>query len=487
MGNLAWLTLVALGLGQFDDVSGTARPNAPRAKATVKASKKTPKPAGKAIHKQFPTTLAGHVAEMLNEGFTHGPNALRTAKREHVAARRLDPDDPRIEYALGLVQSRQMHHQAALTQFKLAVEKGKKPYWPAVQALIWSECCEKRYTDGLDRLMKFAELVQDNDGDAAARDDAANWIGQVLEGLDETLAADRDRLALVHAEAKILAALDGELKGALDHGRTIVREKWRLLSQQTNDVVEQRAQKVATANRGTAKQIDAQVEDIGKERQATKRTREQWDQWIEQQMDPIDDQLGHLERDYLYLNRRLGSLTQSIAVTARELAQLEAQDVYGRNSLWANPAHPTGGNAATFTPLQLAIQNLRTTIFGYQLDYNATAARMSSTVQQANALVQRRSLAGQQYQTATGQLLTKNNQLARWATRLEEKKKKLEHQVPAKELQENLERKLTWFRTYVGLDLEAEKLRIFESYGIPPPESEAVPPPIPAKEPKILD
>lgn len=478
MGSWAWLTLLALGLGQFDDVAEKVPPNGSRPKPAAKAPKKIAPKSGKGVHKALPTTVAGHVAEMLNEGFTHGPHALRAAQREHAAAHRLDPDDPRVEYAFGLVQSRQLHHQAALTQFKLAVEKGNKPFWPAWQALIWSECCDKKYADGLGRLVQFAQIVQNNEGEAAGpRDDAANWIGQVLEGLDETLDGDRDRIELANAEAKILAALDDELKGAVDHGRAIVREKWRLLSQQASDVVEQRSKQDVATSKQKAGQIDAQVEGIGKEREANTRTRDQWEEWIEEQIPPIDKQLAQLERDYLYLDRRLGSLSQSIALATRELTVLEWQAAQ-----YTNPAQ-----ANQLGPLQLALQSRRGVLFTYQLDYNATAARMTGTTQAADALLKRRSFAVEQYQAATGELLKKNNQLAKWSMRLGEKKKKLEHHVPAKELQENLDRKLESFRTYVELDLEAEKLRLLESYGIAPPEPVEEPVPAPAKAPMIPD
>jgi hypothetical protein len=112
---------------------------------------------------------------------------------------------------------------------------------------------------------------------------------------------------------------------------------------------------------------------------------------------------------------------------------------------------------------------------------------MTATTQAAQALLQRRAYAVQQYETATGELLKKNNQLAKWSARLGEKKKKLEHAVPAKDLQENLERKLESFRTYVDLDLESERLRLLELFGIVPPEPAEVPVPEPAKVPKSPD
>ncbi|HVV99359.1 MAG TPA: hypothetical protein VHB77_03395, partial [Planctomycetaceae bacterium] len=181
---------------------------------------------------------------------------------------------------------------------------------------------------------------------------------------------------------------------------------------------------------------------------------------------PIEKQLTQLERDYLYLDRRLGSLSQSIALANRELLMLETRAI-------ATNQNPNLGGIVT--PLQLAIQNRKAAVFGYQLDYNATAARMSSTVEQAGALLKRRALAVEQYETATGQLMKKNNQLERWSIRLGEKKKKLQHQVPAKDLQENFERKLGAFRTYVELDLEAERVRILNLLGAEVPNADDPP------------
>jgi hypothetical protein len=190
----------------------------------------------------------------------------------------------------------------------------------------------------------------------------------------------------------------------------------------------------------------------------------------------FDKQLESLEKDYLFLDQRASSLSLSIQLLNDELAQLQA-----------SAARQIGQVGA----LQVSIQNRQTTLAGYQLDYNSTVERLNAVALQANGVVEARAAAIDQYQDATGQLLKKDKKLTRWSSRLGEKKRKLQTQPPAKDLKDNLERKLDAFRTYVELDLDAERNRVLKLVGAPvpappvPPASNA-PPVLPGTAPMAV-
>ena len=459
MLNWTCVALLFLALGQFEEEPAKAPKKTPGS-----AKKATPKTSAKAPARPVPSTFSEHVAEMLHEGYGHGIAAMRSAQKEYTAARKMEPDDPRVEYALGLVQARQLHHGAATKQFKLATEKGTKPFWPAWQALVWSECSDKHTADGLAHLVSFAELVQKNDGDGTVqRADAANWMGQVLEGLDRTLTSERDRDELEKAAASIADTLDDELRESLKQGRSLIEQKWKLLTQQANAAVEDRTKKKTVENKAKEGEIDALVTEIEKEKVAAARSREQWDAWIQEQLPKFDKQLESLERDYAFLDQRAGSLSQSIQLVSEELADLQSTAARTAGT-------PSGA-------LLISIQNRRNTLAGYQLDYNSTVERLNAVALQGNGVLEARNAAIDRYQEATGQLLKKDKKLTRWNSRLGDKKRKLQTQPPAKDLKDNLERKLDAFRTYVELDLDAERTRVLKLVGAPLPAPPALNPP----------
>jgi hypothetical protein len=296
-------------------------------------------------------------------------------------------------------------------------------------------------------------------------------MGQVLEGLDRTLTSERDREALGKAEENIADTLDDELRDSLKQGRALIEQKWILLTEQANAAVEDRTKKKTVENKAKAVEIDALVTEIDKEKVAAARSREQWDAWIEEQLPKFDKQLASLEQDYLSLNQRAASLFQSVQLVGQELAQLEADA-----ARYTNPAQ-----AGQLGALQVSIQNRQNTVVGYQREYNATIGRLNAVAQQANGVIAARTAAVDQYQDATGQLLKKDKKLTRWNSRLGEKKRKLQTQPPAKDLKDSLERKLDAFRTYVELDLDAERTRVLKLVGAPvpapmPPTLNAPPP-----------
>jgi hypothetical protein len=474
MAMLNWtcVALLFVALGQFEEEPAKTPKKTPRS-----AKKTVPKSNAKAPPRPTPSTFPEHVAEMFHEGYGHGTTAMRSAQKEYTTARKMGPDDARVEYAFGLVQARQLHHQAATKQFKLATETGTKPFWPAWQALVWSECSAKHTADGLAHLISFAELVQKNDGDGTVQQaDAANWIGQSLEALDRTLTSERDREELQKAAKSIGETLDDELRDSLKQGRALIEQKWKLLTEQAHAAVEDRTKKKTVENKAKEGEIDSLVTEIDKEKVAAARSREQWDAWIQEQLPKFDKQLESLEKDYLFLDQRASSLSLSIQLLNDELAQLQA-----------SAARQIGQAGA----LQVSIQNRQNTLAGYQLDYNSTVERLNAVAVQANGVVEARNSAVDQYQDATGQLVKKDKKLTRWGSRLGEKKRKLQTQPPAKDLKDSLDRKLDAFRTYVELDLDAERNRVLKLVGAPvpaPPVPPALnaPPAVPGADPMAV-
>jgi hypothetical protein len=81
------------------------------------------------------------------------------------------------------------------------------------------------------------------------------------------------------------------------------------------------------------------------------------------------------------------------------------------------------------------------------------------------AVLERRSAAVARYEAATGELVKQSDTLRKWNKILDKKDKNLPNAKPAKSSTMNaLESRLRALKTYIELDLEAEKQRILDSY-----------------------
>jgi len=99
---------------------------------------------------------------MLDEGFQSGPKHLQAAQKKLAAARTLAGEDPRIDFAYGLVLLRHGQSRQAAAQFELAIGRPGATYQPAWKALIWTHLTDRQYEKGLGRLDEFAASVRES-------------------------------------------------------------------------------------------------------------------------------------------------------------------------------------------------------------------------------------------------------------------------------------------------------------------------------------
>src|SRR5262245_7096711 len=89
------------------------------------------------------------IKNLLDEGFASGPKHLPVAQKKYQVARKVAGEDPRLDYAYGLVLLKQAQHKQALVQFEAAIGRPGPAYWPAWQALIWGRLVERQHEKGL--------------------------------------------------------------------------------------------------------------------------------------------------------------------------------------------------------------------------------------------------------------------------------------------------------------------------------------------------
>jgi hypothetical protein len=417
--------------------------------------------------------LVKSIQELLEEGFTPGPKRLQEAKKKLESARQLSNADPRLDYAYCLVLLKQSQQKQAIVQFEAAVGRGGAPYWPAWQALIWTQLIDRQYEAGLDRLEQYAALVRKS-GDPSetteAQRDAVRWMGQILEGLDKSLTAKKLREMVERREVRLRESLGDDLSETLDLGRDIVDEREAALSEQAGLAQEAVEKRQARRRESQAEKLESNLDNLGKERENAKKGAEDRKKSFDETLAKADKKLGLLEKDYQALVKRSESLQQSIILIGREITSLDVQ-LNMNNNLPQNQQRFMGQAAQQLMQRQNQMLN-------YQLEYNATIGRMEQTSRQGQITLRERAAIVQKYEKATGELVKKNAELDKWAARVADKKKKLDVQATGKAAKKGsktaADRRVLTLKSYVPLDLDAEKARVLEAYGVKPNEPAAL-------------
>ncbi|MGE5194126.1 MAG: hypothetical protein ACM3U2_16645 [Deltaproteobacteria bacterium] len=413
-------------------------------------------PAGEAV-------LAAHLKDAFDAGRVIGPQHLQEALKDLELARQVAQGEPRVDYTHGLVLVKQLHVAAAIAQFEAARKLDGGRYWPAWQAAIWGHCLDKQYETGLVRLTEYARIVQaaeKSDEVSEAQRHAARWIGQLFEAL--SLCADSKKLhdLIANHEDQLLDAFGDELSEEVEAGRESIREREFALevAAGTARQAADREQKRRTQER-TSK-LEKDIERAGKARDDDKKSAEEWKQWLDETLAKTGKQLGLLERDYAFLERRAQSLMQSITLAGQEITALSVQP---RQVIFPQDV------ARYYSD----IQQRQNQMFGYQLEYNATIGRLQAVAQQGNFVSGQRAEAILRYQTATGQLVQKDSDLDKWAKRLKNEKQKLTVQKPPAKGNKKApaaQKHEFSLKSYVPLDFDVEKRHVLASFS-PPAES----------------
>lgn len=408
--------------------------------------------------------VAEHLKEAFEDGFIVGPKRAADAQKHLAQARKVAPGDPRIDYAYGLILVKQSQVKLAATQFESAAKQDAGRFWPAWQAAIWGHLVDKQYEAGLKRLDEYAEVVkaaEKPDEISEAQRSAARWIGQMIESLSRCADSKKVHDLLAEHEVKLLDTFGDDLSAAVEAGREAIREREFELDQASGSARAAAARKKQLRNEDKASKIEKDIEGIGKEKENAKKTAEEAKKQIEEYLAKSDKALGQLEKDYQFLNQRAQSIYQSYTLAG---TQLTAMQLSMTPQALKNMG-PLG--AGQMQQQYLQVQNQ---MMSYQLEYNSTLGRMSEVADRGSAAMQQRMAAIKQYESDTGDLLKKNADLDKWASRLKDQKQKLTaDNLPAKGTKKAApdKKQPITLKTFLPLDLEGEKAHLLASFAPP--------------------
>lgn len=404
------------------------------------------------------------LVEMFTAGYGRGASALKTAQQHYQVAQGRAPKDPRVAYGYGLVLLKQLKNKEALEQFEAATSADGPEYWPAWEALVWSHLTAKDYTTGYLRLTEFSRRLAKSKDDLNERQQAAEWVGQVLSALQKIVDTVKQREALLREDETVAEILGPELNPAVARGKATVNAMHALLEgdvQQARAIAEAKAEKERVEREAqNAKDLESSAE----KREQLKKNAEDAKKYLEQQLASFDKQLGRLERDYDFLQKRILSLTASQIQLNMESNLLSQQAATISNNTNNNNRNANGALAQAYQQ-RMAVLEMQG--FRYQVELDQTLSSVMAVSQRAQMLIGQRSVIVRQYEKTTGDLVVQDSQLDKWQDRLKKDGEKLKEQPKPKAgpVAHKVQQARS-FRTYVELDLTQERDRLLDTFGV---------------------
>lgn len=389
--------------------------------------------------------------ELFDKGYMRGPSSLKDAQRLYDAARSEAPGDARIDFAYGLVMLKQVRNKEALAQFQAAVNQPGTAYWPAWRALIWSHFTAKDYPSGYSRQLEFARRLAKS-GDDGVRD-SVEWIGRSVGALEKASESVKHRQTLDQHEEGLREALGEKWLADYEAGKAEVHSMHALLEEDLQQTREKTLEKKEQERLGKQTQVTKDLEATQEKRDSLKKSAEDAKKVFDEQLKNYDKQLSTLERDYGILEKRGQALADAQLQAKRDIASLELRIRMSKPEQRAN--------------LQIQINQLEGQKVQAQVEYDRTLFAAQGVNQKAQVVIGQRGGLVQQYEKATGQLVNQDASLNKWQDRLKKNEQKLtapaNDKVPAVSGKANQVRS---FRTYVDLDLIAERDKVLETFGI---------------------
>ncbi|MBC8113031.1 MAG: hypothetical protein H7062_01515, partial [Candidatus Saccharimonas sp.] len=413
--------------------------------------------------------------EFFDDGFKRGPKVLPDAQRRYETLRSDSQNDPRIDYALGLVYLRQLKNKEAQTQFLLATKRTGEPYWPAWQALIWTHGTAKETTVAYERLTEMAKrLVKlDNAPELDAVAEQVDWIGQSMAAFEKMGETTKAREAWMRQDETLRELFAGKLLGAYNSGLEEVHTRHALLEDDIRTTRDKTLEKREQERIEKQSKVGKDLESTKEKRDGLKKTAEEWKKILDDQLLNFDKQLSRLERDHTFLEKRGQSIVESQIQLGREMTLLQQR---------ASAGNQPNNQFGTQTNYEAQMDQLQLQKVRYQAEYDQTLVAAQQVTQKAQGLIQQRNGVVQQYQKATGQLVQQDASLDKWQGRLKKDTEKLkapaDDKVPAVT---NKIKQVRSFRTYIELDVIEQRDRLLDSFGVTMPEKPARTSPIPGK------
>ena len=404
------------------------------------------------------TLLGQQVAEMFQIGYARGPKANADVQRLYESLRKDASNDPRVAYAHGLVLWRLLKNKEAQAEFAVATKRKGAPYWPAWQGLIWTHFFAKDYDAVYARLLDFTRLVVTSDElIGQEREDQVYWVGRVMAALYLTIESNQGRETWLQTEKKLTDLLGPDSTDDYNTGKEAVNARHSDIEEDIRQTREKTQKQQAEQLEKKQSRVQKNLEDVKEKRENLKKTAEEMKEALAEQTAAYQKQMTRLEKDYGFVERRSAVLVSSMAALDQEVAILQQRKKNSNNN--------------TANQIDQAISTIQSQRFVYNAELTKSMAAADQISANAQRLTQERAEFLEQYQAATGEIVQQDAGAEKWkertlkqAAQLKKAQANPKPVIPAGKIQ-----LAKTFRTYVDLDLYAERTKVLESFGFVSP------------------
>ncbi len=390
---------------------------------------------------------------------------LSKARRHYQIARKQNPKDPRLDYALGLAVLKKFDYEEATKLFQTAAENENAVYLPAWQSLIGLHLMQGSGEAFQKDTLKLAQLAVNANAQWIGEDQApaaAAWLGEVggyLSLPKVEFLKPEDRTAW---EQQLKTALGSTRLADWNRGLAQLRERHAELKQE----IQEKQQEVKTrleqsANKTTTK-LSERKQELEQQQKEAQQSATEWKAWYDKQIKLSQTQLAQLQKDYIVLDAVGKRLNGIILQTQQDIYQLNLQ-VQNEQRTRSNAENR---RRAFFGPNgnEILLARKQQELLRYQQQYSALEQQAFRMISQAKQTMAARQAIVIRYQTATGQIVQKDQALARWKSMVEKSSLKAAAKANDTNPLEALEKRLTIVSSYFPMDFETEKTRLLKSY-----------------------
>lgn len=257
-----------------------------------------------------------HRNRMLKFGWDpKAQKSLATAEFEFAAASKLCSDDPRLEYAFGLVLWNQGQLDQAIKRFDSAahLNDGRIPFLPSAHAAAWGRLLTNQRQAGWNHLVAVASVLGNSKGDYPTRlqkEFSALSLGRAVGFLTGPGRCDKTAAYDALQAEEISNAIPLELSGKFVTGRQQTRDRheqlMKLASLPTQVLEAELQQKQAAAKA----KIDESKSDLAGLKSSLEKTSKEHRKWLSEQerkLEQCEQAAPPLQNGILWANAQLES------------------------------------------------------------------------------------------------------------------------------------------------------------------------------------
>jgi hypothetical protein len=262
--------------------------------------------------------LRDALTKLLTDPWEKSADGLVAADDFYRRAKGIAAGDPRVDFALALVQLRYLRFSEAektLTRLSTAAPS----YWPATQAKIHLSILMKKHSQALTELDAYSRRVAstpDATPDAEARREGAEFIGSIFGYLEGPAAKLISQASVADVRGKVLERFDAAQRESFSTAFGSVTERFSQLSDDTQrtkaeGLIAQKEQKEIDLKRLQAEQAALAGDKADNRRQA------------KQAFDEAQAKAGELDQQIAPLDAAFARVAARAQQVRAEIAQIE--------------------------------------------------------------------------------------------------------------------------------------------------------------------